>query len=408
MSITDKINFRQAKYMLPAILYLPLLFFGYFFFRFFNIEKAEVDDKKQTTTYYNDKLPDANLKGDGIGDKYSNMVDNFGKIKDESAVENIDRGNEEEKEAYHSQYTDAEVAAMDRQSEEAQRSMERLRQLQEQIKEQQERDSHTGGSHYANTYDEQRTLEDLQKKLTDARDEGLRSSGVSSDAESTDKPTSGSHYVKTKDQPKEGRKTINEKAVSEIAEEAEAEEVVKRQKETSEYFNTIATNEPQHKLIRAIVDEEITAVDGSRIRFRLLDDIDIGERTVAKGTCLYGTMSDFGQQRVKGTIKSILYQDELIKVHLSIYDTDGLEGLYVPKSSFGETVKDVAGSTVSQNMSFTDGSVSGATARWGQQALQNAYRKASNALSKNIRKNKVRVKYGTMVYLINSKDKQKR
>ena len=34
------------------------------------------------------------------------MVDNFGKIKDESAVENIDRGNEEEKEAYHSQYTD--------------------------------------------------------------------------------------------------------------------------------------------------------------------------------------------------------------------------------------------------------------------------------------------------------------
>ena len=68
----------------------------------------------------------------------------------------------------------------------------------------------------------------------------------------------------------------------------------------------------------------------------------------------------------------------------------------------------MAGSTVSQNMSFTDGSVSGATARWGQQALQNAYRKASNALSKNIRKNKVRVKYGTMVYLINSKDKQKR
>ena len=69
MSITDKINFRQPKYMLPAILYLPLLFFGYFFFRFFNIEKVELDDKKQTTAYYNDKLPDANLKGDGIGDK---------------------------------------------------------------------------------------------------------------------------------------------------------------------------------------------------------------------------------------------------------------------------------------------------------------------------------------------------
>lgn len=51
----------------------------------------------QTTEYYNDKLPDANLKGDGIGDKYSNMVNNFGKIKDESAVENIERGNEDQK-----------------------------------------------------------------------------------------------------------------------------------------------------------------------------------------------------------------------------------------------------------------------------------------------------------------------
>jgi len=408
MRITDKINFRQPKYMLPAILYLPLLFFGYFFFRFFNIEKVEVDDKKQTTAYYNDKLPDANLKGDGIGDKYSNMVNNFGKIKDESAVENIERGGEEQKESYQSQYTDAEVAALDRQSDEARQSMERLRRLQEQIKEQQQKDHNVSGSHYGNTYDEQRTLEDLQKKLTDARDEGLRGSGVAADAGSNDRPASGSHYAKQKEQQTEQRKTVNDKAVNEIAEEAEAEEVVKRQKETSEYFNTIAVNETQHKLIRAIVDEEITAVDGSRVRFRLLDDIDIGERTIARGTCLYGTLSGFGQQRVKGTIKSVLYEDELIKVHLSIYDTDGLEGLYVPKSSFGETVRDVAGSTVGQNMSFTDGSVSGATARWGQQALQNAYRKASNALSKNIRKNKVRVKYGTMVYLINSKDKQKR
>ena len=191
MRITDKINFRQPKYMLPAILYLPLLFFGYFFFRFFNIEKVEVDDKKQTTAYYNDKLPDANLKGDGIGDKYSNMVNNFGKIKDESAVEkikdesaveNIERDGEEQKESYQSQYTDAEVAALDRQSDEARQSMERLRRLQEQIKEQQQKDHNVSGCHYGNTYDEQRTLEDLQKKLTDARDEGLRGSGVAADA----------------------------------------------------------------------------------------------------------------------------------------------------------------------------------------------------------------------------------
>jgi hypothetical protein len=44
--------------------------------------------------------------------------------------------------------------------------------------------------------------------------------------------------------------------------------------------------------------------------------------------------------------------------------------------------------------------------RWGMQALQNAYQKTANAISKNIRKNKVNIKYGTQVYLINSKEKR--
>ena len=43
--------------------------------------------------------------------------------------------------------------------------------------------------------------------------------------------------------------------------------------ETSDYFNTIATNEPEHKLVKAIIDEEVKVVSGSRVRLRLLDDI---------------------------------------------------------------------------------------------------------------------------------------
>ena len=404
MGIIDKINFRQPKYMLPAIIYLPLLFFGYFFFRFFDTEKAEVNNKMQTTEYYNDKLPDANLKGDGIGDKYSNMVNNFGKIKDESAVENIERGNEEQKEEYKSQYSDAEVAAMDQQSDEAQQSMERLRKLQEQIKAQQAKDesatdSRTGG----NTEDEEQTLENLRKALEEAQNEGKAHVGTAN-ADTNEHPEQQNQQVKNKDH--ENKKVVNEHSVNEISEEAKAEEVVKKQKETSDYFNTIVSNEPEHKLIRAIVDEDVKAVDGSRVRLRLLDDINIGDRTIAKGNYLYCTLNGFGQQRVKGAVKSVLVNDELVKVNLSIYDTDGLEGLYVPKSSFSETAKDIASGTVSQNMNINDGTTTSSTGRWGMQALQNADQKASNALSKNIRKNKVKVKYGTQVYLINSREKR--
>ena len=407
MKLSEKINFRQPKYMLPAILYLPILFLGFFVIRLFGTEKADIDKSKlETTEFFNDKLPDANIKGDGIGDKYTNMLNDFGKIKDESAVENIERGGEDIKEEYTSQYSDAELAAMDQGSRQAQESMERLRQLQEQMRQQQAQDDNlsndrTGG----NTSEEDETLESLRRALDEARQQSQRQ--ASGTVSSTDNRVSNETDtdLRSNDDVK-GQVTVNEKAVTEIAEEAEAEEVVKTQKETSDYFNTITTNEPEHKLIKAIVDEDVKAVDGSRVRLRLLDDIDIGERTIAKGTYLYCIMSGFSQQRVKGTVKSVLVNDELVKINLSIYDTDGMEGLYVPRSSFRETSQDVASGAMSQSMSLNDGSSTSNMGRWGMQALQNAYQKTANAISKNIRKNKVNIKYGTQVYLINSKEKR--
>ena len=415
MKLTEKINFRQPKYMIPLVIYIPLLFCGYFVIELFNTEKADVDNSKlETTEYYNDKLPEAHIKGDGIGDKYSNMLNDFGKIKDKSAVENIDRVNDDTKESYESQYSDAELAAMDQSSSEAQASLERLRQIQQQIKDQQEKDNPLGNDRSrGNTEEEEQTLENLRKALAEARQEGVRqANGAMNDFEdaSANAGIKARQSIESniKDEEIEANVTTNENAVTEIAEEAKAEEVVKKQKETSEYFNTITTNEPEHKLIKAIIDEDIKAVDGSRVRLRLLDDIDIGERTIQAGNYLYCTMSGFSQQRVKGTVKSILYNDELIKVNLSLYDTDGLEGLYVPRSSFRETSQDIASGAMSQSMNLNDGSSNGSSfGRWGMQAIQNAYQKTTNAISKNIRKNKVKVKYGTQVYLINSKEKNR-
>lgn len=46
-------------------------------------------------------------------------------------------------------------------------------------------------------------------------------------------------------------------------------------------------------MITAIIDENVKAVDGSRVRLRLLDDVEIGDVTVRKGTYLYAIMSGF-------------------------------------------------------------------------------------------------------------------
>lgn len=120
MKILEKINFRQPKYILPAILYIPLLGASYFIFDLFHTETVEVQDKTlQTTEFLNPELPGAQIKNDGIGSKYENMAKAWGKIQDYSAVDNIERDEPEDgKEAYESQYTEDDLALLDEQQQE--------------------------------------------------------------------------------------------------------------------------------------------------------------------------------------------------------------------------------------------------------------------------------------------------
>ena len=41
-----KINFKQPKYMIPAIIYIPLLFTGYFLIDTFNVETSGSGNSK--------------------------------------------------------------------------------------------------------------------------------------------------------------------------------------------------------------------------------------------------------------------------------------------------------------------------------------------------------------------------
>ena len=106
MDALKKINWKQPKYMIPIIIYFPLLFVGYFVIDLFHTEKAETPNGLTTTDYLNPELPDANMKGDGIGNKYDNMLKSYGKIDDYTALGNIDRNEEDNKEEYDSKYSE--------------------------------------------------------------------------------------------------------------------------------------------------------------------------------------------------------------------------------------------------------------------------------------------------------------
>lgn len=388
MKITEKINFRQPKYMLPAILYFPLLGASYFIFDLFNAEKAEVTDKTmQTTEYLNPELPGAKTKGDGIGGKYENMTKAWGKIGDYTAVDNIERdAPEEDKEQYESKYTENDIAMLDEQEKNKAKTETADAQARE-----------------------KEAMAELEKALAEARLKGQMSvTGVGNDGNNEANGANGTDKNNVQSSVEvSGKITTDPNAVNKPSDEEKPSEVVKKVKTTSDYFNTLAQNEQEPKLIKAIIDENVKAMDGSRVRLRLLDDVEINEHVVKRGSYLYATMSGFSSQRVKGNINSIMVDDELVKVSLSLYDTDGLEGLYVPSSQFRETSKDVASGAVSGNMNMNTSGTGNSFSQWGMQAVQNAYQKTSNAIGKAIKKNKVKLKYGTFVYIINSKENKK-
>jgi hypothetical protein len=66
------------------------------------------------------------------------------------------------------------------------------------------------------------------------------------------------------------------------------------------------------------------------------------------------------------------------------------------------------GQQLNANLTSLSGvSTAGVLASWGAQAVTNAVQKTSNAISKAIKKNSAKLKYGTFVYLINSRSNQK-
>ena len=397
--LTDKINFKQPKYILPLIIFLPLLATAYFIFDLFDTEPIKEATSLETTEYLNSNLPQAQIKDDGIGNRYENMLKSYGRIEDYSAVESIERGKtEENKEDYSSKYTDEDLALLDEDTDRKAQELERLREMQGRIRSGAEKgDGMNGG-------------EAALPALAEARLKGQK--GLEPAGADTVNSRSSASQATLKAAPKaapvaERKIDATDGAVKGIDENEAAKTVVKAVNKTSDYFNTIAENEPEPNLIKAIIDEDIKATDGSRVRLRLLDDVMIGDYKVSKGSYLYATVSGFGSQRVKGKVESVLVADELVKVSLSVYDTDGLEGLYVPSSKFRETAQNVASGAIGGTMNLNNNSGGGnMLQQWGMQALNNAYQKTTNALSSSVKRNKAKLKYGSFVYLVNGREKK--
>ena len=168
----------------------------------------------------------------------------------------------------------------------------------------------------------------------------------------------------------------------------------------TQYFNTIMADRKK-TLITAILDEGIKAWEGSRVRIRLLEPIFIDGRLLEKGQYLYGICSGFKAQRLLINVSSVVIDGEILPMDVSLYDNDGIEGIYIPDSSFRTFTKEL-GANSSQGQIRLEQSPNNNTQAL-YQSITRAVQSSSRAVQKALRKNKDRLKYNTQVFLVNNK-----
>ena len=393
-----KINFKQPKYIFPLVVFIPLCALVYFVMQTFG---GGGDERQAVATdRINMELPEANAEE--AGDKMTEMTRRFGDEDAFTAVGSLGEEEKDKEELEHG-YSEDELNRLDAAEAERIRQQREMEELERSLAESKKhintyaygKNSPSGGSGYSSQDDFARDLEEIQRRSYErqkAIEGGLGYS--SSETEETSKRQRADSIAKARKAEKERNRPNL---------------VTKSSDVNAGKFHTVSASveTAEAKLIRAMIDRTTKAKEGTRLRFKLLDDVTVSGTKLRKGTYLYGTVTGFGSQRVRAAVTSILVGGKFIKVNLSVFDNDGMEGFYVPSSEFRDFVKDASSNAVQQNINFQSeqgygSEISGEAI--ALQALQNMYNSATSAISANIRKNKARIKYNTIVYLINSEN----
>ena len=390
-----KVNFKQPKYIFPLVIFVPLCALIYFVMQTFG--GGESGKQEVATDRINMELPEA--RAEEAGDKMYEMSRRFGDEEAFTAVGSLGEDKEENESLEHG-YTEEELNRLDAAEAERIRQQQEMEELERSLAESRKHiNSYAYGDNPANRNDGYSSQEDFARDLEEIQRRSYE----------RQKAIESGLGIGNEDAEEAARKQRADSIARVQEEDMERNRpnlVIKSPDTNADKFHTVEaeSSTADATLIRAMIDQNTKAKEGTRLRFKLLDDVTVSGTKLKKNTYLYGTVTGFGQQRVRAAITSILVGGKFIKVNLSVFDNDGMEGFYVPESAFRDFVKDAGASTVQQNISFeSDGYGSGISGEAvALQALQNMYNSATSALSSNIRKNKAKIKYNTIVYLINS------
>ena len=140
-----------------------------------------------------------------------------------------------------------------------------------------------------------------------------------------------------------------------------------------------------------------TVTDGQTVRLRLLEPMAVDERIIPKGAVIVGSTKIQGE-RLCISITSIENGRMIIPVELSVYDTDGQEGIFIPNSMEVSAAKEVAanmGGSMGSSINISSDAKAQLASDLGKGLIQGT----SQYVAKKMRTVKVHLKAGYQVLL---------
>ena len=389
-----KINFKQKKYVLPLLALPFLLLFVYVGAQFTKEDTSEKDQPKELSLSLGETQDSIMTKNDAY-DAFFKKDDN------RTMLEGLDK---EEDSLYN--YDDQLSLAQKRKID----SLKAVSSRQNQYREKGNPSSYYQPNQQNEDSDYKRSSEII--RMLNDKSYGKQENGYDSEspkAPSKNEPQDPVKYLK---QQMLVMDSLEKARAPEYQSKLAAEQRLKTSKEKMDEFLNSTFNvsksginndfnafykEKENSFIKAVIDENNKGFLGSRIRFRLLEDIFVSNRKISKGSILYGQISGFSMQRVNLTIVSVFTKGEIFPVNLSIYDVDGMKGLYVPQSVFRDMIREMGSNSIQGTQMDMGGQ--GFFTSLGSKLFTST----SKSITNLIKTNKAKLKYNSYVFLIDEK-----
>ena len=164
-------------------------------------------------------------------------------------------------------------------------------------------------------------------------------------------------------------------------------------------FNTAVggTAVSEKNTLSACINGAQSVTDGQTVKLRLWEPMAVADRIIPRNAALVGAARIQGE-RLGITITSLEYEGTVIPVELSVYDTDGQPGIFIPNSMELDAVKEVAanmGGSLGSSINISTDAGAQLASDLGKGLIQGT----SQYIAKKMRTVKVHLKAGYKVML---------